>query len=118
VRARAYRLSGGIRHPLRDGFTAYAALPGDEFVLSPSSADFAAPQPGRVRVSHRRLGTSNGCQDHTVLPYATTRLRQEASPGIASFVLRACQSLTRFNPPCDRICAPTLSRPPHPIPRS
>jgi hypothetical protein len=68
--------------------------------------------------SHRRLGTSNGCQDHTVLPYATTRLRQEASPGIASFVLRACQSLTRFNPPCDRISAPTLSRPPHPIPRS
>jgi hypothetical protein len=26
MRARAYRLSGGIRHPLRDGFTAYAAL--------------------------------------------------------------------------------------------
>ena len=26
VRARAYRLSGGIRHPLRNGFTAYAAL--------------------------------------------------------------------------------------------
>src|SRR6266851_4329663 len=26
VRARAYRLSGGIRHPLRNGFTAYAVL--------------------------------------------------------------------------------------------
>jgi len=26
MRARAYELSGGIRHPLRDGFTAYAAL--------------------------------------------------------------------------------------------
>jgi hypothetical protein len=26
MRARAYRLSGGIRHPLRDGFTAYAEL--------------------------------------------------------------------------------------------
>jgi hypothetical protein len=26
MRARAYRLSGGIRHPLRNGFTAYAAL--------------------------------------------------------------------------------------------
>jgi hypothetical protein len=48
-------------------------------------------KPGRVRVSHRRLGTSNGCQDHAVLPYAKT-----------SFVLCACQSLTRFNPPCDR----------------
>jgi len=26
VRARAYGLSGGIRHPLRNGFTAYAVL--------------------------------------------------------------------------------------------
>ena len=26
VRARAYGLGGGIRHPLRDGFTAYALL--------------------------------------------------------------------------------------------
>jgi hypothetical protein len=26
MRARAYRLSGGTRHPLRNGFTAYAAL--------------------------------------------------------------------------------------------
>jgi hypothetical protein len=29
----------------------------------------------------RRFDTSNGCQDHTVLPYAATRLRQKASPG-------------------------------------
>jgi hypothetical protein len=41
------------------------------------------------RISHRQLGTSNGCQDHTVLPYAATRLRQKASPGKAPFVLRA-----------------------------
>jgi hypothetical protein len=41
MRARAYRLSGGTRHPLRDGFTAYAVLPGDEFVLPPSSADLS-----------------------------------------------------------------------------
>jgi len=26
MRTRAYRFSGGIRHPLRDGFTAYAVL--------------------------------------------------------------------------------------------
>jgi hypothetical protein len=31
----------------------------------------------------RRLDTSNGCQDHTVLPYAAHRLRHKASPGIA-----------------------------------
>jgi hypothetical protein len=31
-----------------------------------------------------RFSTSNGCQDHTVLPYAATRLRQEASPGFGA----------------------------------
>jgi hypothetical protein len=44
-------------------------LPGDEFVLSPSSADMDCPSPvGPTRL--RRLDTSNGCQNHTVLPYA------------------------------------------------
>ena len=33
------------------------------------------------RARHRQLDTSNGCQDHTVLPYATTRLRQPPSSG-------------------------------------
>ena len=38
---------------------------------------------------HRRLGTSNGCQDHTVLPYAQT-----------SFVVaHLLESLTRFTRP-------------------
>ena len=37
---------------------------------------------GPVGPTHlRRLDTSNGCQDHTVLPYATTRLLPRASPG-------------------------------------
>jgi hypothetical protein len=31
----------------------------------------------------RQLDTSNGCQDHTVLPYAASRLRLRASPGTA-----------------------------------
>jgi hypothetical protein len=45
------------------------ALPGDEFVLSPSSANMDCLSP--VGPTHlRRLDTSNGCQDHTVLPYA------------------------------------------------
>jgi hypothetical protein len=53
----------------------------------------------------RQLDTSNGCQDHTVLPSAT-RLRQEASPGLVpvrrslsedrsnAVRLRAARSLT------------------------
>ena len=54
-------------------------------------ADGSRSNEARLDFVHlRRLGTSNGCQDHTVLPYATT-----------SFVLRAGPSLTRFNSPCD-----------------
>ena len=32
-------------------------------------------KPGRAWTDHRRLGTSNGCQDHTVLPYARNVVR-------------------------------------------
>jgi len=60
VRARAYGLSGGIRHPLRNGFTAYAVLPGDEFVLSSSWADFAAAQPCRVELATADLAPATG----------------------------------------------------------
>jgi hypothetical protein len=42
-------------------------------------------------MSHRQLGTSNGCRDHTVLPYAS-----------ASFVLRAVNR-SRCKPPCDHL---------------
>jgi len=83
MRTRAYRFSGGIRHSLRNGLTAYATLSS----ATNSSCHRrrrieAAPRPGRVRIRHRRLGTSNGCRDHMVLPYAQT-----------PFVLRArCRS--------------------------
>jgi hypothetical protein len=50
-----------------------------------------------------QLDTSNGCQDHTALPYAS-----------APFVC-ALQSLTG-EPPCDPHHAPTLPRPPQPAP--
>jgi hypothetical protein len=57
------------------------------------------------RISRRQLDTSNGCQNHTVLPYA-----------LASFVLRAVNR-SRFDLALRSPCAPTPSRPPHPIPR-
>jgi hypothetical protein len=81
------------------------ALPGDEFVLSPSLADQGFAEPGWVRLASAKLGTSNGCQDHTVWPYVR-----------APFVLRAARSLTRFISPCDRdwrasALASTTSRP-------
>jgi len=69
---------GTLRHPLRNGFTAYA-------VLSPatnSSCHRRCRLDGSSirsdRLSHRQLDTSNGCRNHTVLPYA-----------LAPFVLRA-----------------------------
>ncbi len=55
-------------------------------------------QPGRVWICHRRLGTSNGCQDHTVLPYATT-----------SFVLRACNRSRGSTRPATAIRADALA---------
>ena len=74
--------SEALRHSPRNGFTAYA-------VLSPATNSschrhqridgFATP--GWADENLRRLDTSNGCQDHTVLPYAATRLRQKAQPG-------------------------------------
>jgi hypothetical protein len=67
-----------LRHPPRNGFTAYA-------VLSPAT-NSSCHRRCRLdgcsirldRISHRQLDTSNGCQNHTVLPYAS-----------APFVLRA-----------------------------
>src|SRR5947209_19123127 len=53
MRARAYRAAENIRHPLRNGFTAYNALSPVSHILLPPST----PTMGR--------------QDHTSLPYAS-----------------------------------------------
>jgi hypothetical protein len=55
----------------------------------------------------RQLDTSNGCQDHTVLPYAS-----------ASFRLRALDRSQTEVRPAITSTRPTLSRPPLPVPRS
>ncbi len=81
VRRNAHEHTGSaeaLRHSPRNGFTAYAAL-------SPAT-NSSCHRRLRIKVCRspvgptrlRRLGISNGCQDHTVLPYAP-----------ASFVLRA-----------------------------
>src|SRR4051794_29344697 len=56
---------------------------------------------GRIRL--RRLDTSNGCQDHTALPSATTSV----------VVARYSRSRKTALQPLTR---PTLLRPPHPAP--
>jgi hypothetical protein len=47
---------------------------------------------GRVDAASAQLGTSNGCQDHTVLPYAS-----------APYVLRAMNRSRIDDPPCDQL---------------
>ncbi len=52
------------------------ALPGDEFVLPPSLRELVAKlEPGWATFASAKLDTSNGCQDHTVLPYAANAAR-------------------------------------------
>src|SRR5260370_9021580 len=75
-------------------------------------------RPGWADENLHRFSTSNGCQNHTVLPSAT-RLHPEASMAVhawtkseaTSFVLRALIAHGRNRPPIPT--RPTLPRPPH-----
>jgi hypothetical protein len=70
--------AGALRHSLRNGLTAYAALSleTNSSCLHRCRLDGCSIRLDQIR--HRQLGTSHGCQDHTVLPYAS-----------APYVLRA-----------------------------
>ena len=48
------------------------ALPGDEFFLVTVACGLRRRRARLGPVCLHRLGISNGCQDHTVLPYAST----------------------------------------------
>jgi hypothetical protein len=93
VRRSAHEHTGSaeaIRPSLRNGLTAYAVLSS----ATNSSCHRRCRLDGRSirldRNNHRQLDTSNGCRDHTVLPYAS-----------ASLVLRAglAHELPK-EPPC------------------
>jgi hypothetical protein len=78
------------------------------------------------QIRHRQLNTSHGCQDHTVLPYATpvfvkrlrrtqVQVRRSFGEAEASFV---CALLFTHGKAALRTrFTPTLLRPPHPTPR-
>ena len=81
-----------VRHSLRNGFTAYA-------VLSSATNSFCHRRqriktcPSPVGPTHLRwLDISNGCQDHTVLPYATSAVRPARR-----------EPLTSSTSPCDHL---------------
>ena len=50
----------------------YRALLGERIRLVTVAAGLIADRIRLDRFRHRQLGTSNGCRNHTVLPYATT----------------------------------------------
>src|SRR5438445_2198374 len=69
------RTAGAPEHPAFPAQWFYGlcrALPGDEFVLPPSLTDWRLIE-GPVGLDNlHQLDTSNGCQDHTVLPSAAS----------------------------------------------
>jgi hypothetical protein len=84
---------GAFRRSPHNGFTAYAALSS----ATNSSchrrrriSSFAQARLGSKNL--RRLDTSNGCQDHTVLPYATTPFVCRA---VIAHRLKACPAIAK-----------------------
>jgi hypothetical protein len=69
------RTAGAPEHPAFPAQWFYSlcrALPGAEFLWPPSPANWRLAPPGWAIANLRRLDTSNGCQDHTVLPSAAS----------------------------------------------
>ena len=86
--------AGALRHSLRNGLTAYTRSPWRRIPLASIACGLVA-RIARLGVANlRRLDTSHGCQNHTVLPYAS-----------APVVCTLC-SLTDQGPPCDHDHAP------------
>jgi hypothetical protein len=89
------------------------ALPGDEFLFASVTGGLKDCSDPVGSTLLRRLDTSNGCRDHTVLPYAAAWL----SPSWRRSSARCARSRT-LSPPCNHDTRPTLPRPPQPVPRS
>src|SRR3954447_5506937 len=127
LRTRAYRFSGNTpASPAQWLYGLWRDLPGDEFFFVTVAAGLMVETIRLDRCRRRQFDISNGCQNHTLLPYAA-RLRQtlrrsllpDEEPyeaGFSAVRLHAAHRSrkTALRPPY----APTLPRPPHPIPRS
>jgi hypothetical protein len=62
------------------------------------AAGLMAPPIRSDQCRHRQLDTSNGCQNHTVLPYAATRLRQPPSSEVGLRRVKSLAGLWRRRP--------------------
>jgi hypothetical protein len=68
--------SEALRHSPRNGFTAYAAIsPATNSSCHRHRRIEGFVAPGWADRNLRRLDTSNGCQDHAVLPYAAANAK-------------------------------------------
>jgi hypothetical protein len=83
IRTRAYRFSGGIRPSLRNGFTAYGALPGEPALLPPSPCGSRARFTW-IDAQPHNLTPASGRQDHTTSPSASAPFVKGASTSTAS----------------------------------
>jgi hypothetical protein len=63
------------------------------------------------RSRHRQLGTSNGCRDHTVLPYATNPSSPKASPGFVQVRRSFVEGESSAVRPARRLSLTSLARP-------
>jgi hypothetical protein len=83
----------------------FRALPGDEFVLPPSSANDGCAGPGRADIASADLTPATGAR--------TTRLHR---PRAASLVWAPFPRSQVLRPALRFAWRPTLPRPPHPVP--
>jgi hypothetical protein len=105
-RTRAYRAAVNIRHPLRNGFTAYGALsPGCRAFLPPSPPGNRHLRPGRAFAPPKDLTPTSEASGPHVFAVRFDTARQHVP-----------RPLTEFIPPCDPIARTMPPRPPHPIP--
>jgi hypothetical protein len=96
-----------LRHSLRNGFTAYSAL-------SPATNSFLSPSPRRLTIGRDPVGSTQSPRGLASATDArTTRLRRTL------WRRSSCAPVgrSRETRPANT-CAPTPSRPPHPLPRS
>ena len=75
---------GAFRHSLRNGFTAYGALPGDEFVLPPSLTNRWLAWPGWALQTSASLTPATGARTTRFCRTQPPDFALRASPGIAT----------------------------------
>src|ERR1700687_661529 len=96
------------RHSPRNGFTAYSVLsPASEFLLSPSLADLGSSNPVELDFASASLAPATGVRT-TGLPRPLKRRSSRTLADRSRGSSRPAIAMARL----------TLSRPPHPAPRS